>query len=418
MNSTANNDVTSFPFPAGDAEPVVRGPLSVHVYLPFAVFYFFFNQAGLPLGAFYTMFLSPLLFLWLYLKGQHWVTMKFLLCLSPFILAHLFLGIGSYGYYLRSLLVLWSAYVTTYAICFGLLKHNQIDRLFDELIILNFSVSFVALACLPTPLWSHFWHDDAYQIVGASHLYRLSLLSSEPSVYSDLMLPLLVFATLRVIRYRGKRNMLFLLMIAIPFLLCQSFGGISMYTAAIGVAFLSAYRKVFLRRNTLLLSVGFAFALGIILFTPNPISERVMQVVTGGDSSTKSRTILSFVVAYIVASTKSLWWGVGLGQAKLVDVSNLQIGFTIGSIPNAMAGTFAELGFVGVLVRFGVEFFLFFRTKVYRSSFRLAMFVIAFIAQLTGSHLMDVQHYLTWCFAFFPFFPELTLADRKELQSS
>jgi hypothetical protein len=139
----------------------------------------------------------------------------------------------------------------------------------------------------------------------------------------------------------------------------------------------------------------------------------VIQVVTGDDSSTKSRTIFSFFLAGLIAASKSIWWGAGLGQAKLFDASDLGIGFISGVIPNAVAGTFAEFGLIGVLVRFAAEFYLFFKTRVYRNSFRLAMFVVAFIMQLTGSYVTDVQEYVIWCFAFYPFFPNLNLRDNS-----
>jgi hypothetical protein len=49
---------------------------------------------------------------------------------------------------------------------------------------------------------------------------------------------------------------------------------------------------------------------------------------------------------------------------------------------------------------------------VYRDSFRLAMFVVAFLSQVTGSYLMNIQEYLTWFFAFAQIFPEVNLARR------
>jgi hypothetical protein len=149
-----------------------------------------------------------------------------------------------------------------------------------------------------------------------------------------------------------------------------------------------------------------------LLFVPNPISQRVSSVIAGDDSSTQSRTVFSFILANAIATSTSIWWGAGLGQAKLFDVSNLGIGFTVSVIPNAVAGTFAEFGIIGVLVRFAVEFYLFFRTRVYRNSFRLAMFVVAFIMQLTGSNVMDVQEYLIMFFAFAPLFPALNPQNR------
>ena len=188
--------------------------------------------------------------------------------------------------------------------------------------------------------------------------------------------------------------------------------------AGIGISLMIGYRRVLGRPKSRIVFVCLAIATSALLLTHNQISERVIQVATGGDSSTKSRTTLSFVLAYVLASGKSLWWGVGLGQGKLVDVSGVVRGFTVGIIPNAVAGTFAELGIIGVLVRLAVEFYLFFRTRVYENSFRLAMFVVAFINELTGSYVPDVQQYLLWFFAFYPLFPEFNLRDDSKSEVS
>ena len=382
---------------------------SIHRYLPIAAVYFFLNHAGLPNGLFYTTICSPFFFLWLYLKGHRWLTAKFLLLLSPFILAQIAMGMPSPLYFLQSTLLLWTVYVTVYAFYWALSNSSGIDRLFDQLIVLNFCVALFALATLITPLRLLLWHDDSDVLSGTSHLLRLSLLTTEPSVYAELMLPLLIFAAIRLLRDPTTRNLLYLIMIGIPVLLSQSFGGVSIGLAGLGIAILTSYRRLLRQPRNLMISVCLLIVVGALLLTNNPLSERVVQVATGGDSSTKSRTIFSFIVAFTVASSKSLWWGAGLGQSKLVDVSDLGLGFTVGIIPNAVAGTFAEFGIIGVMVRFGAEFYLFFRTKVFLNSFSLSMFVVAFITQLTGSHMMDVQQYLMWCFAFFPFFPDLNL---------
>jgi hypothetical protein len=420
MDSLANPGAPQLDLPGERSRPGATTHLSIHCYLPVAAWYFFLNHAGLPNGLFYSTIFSPLLFVWLYLHGRRWLTAKFLLFLSPFILAHMILGIGSPLYYLRSLFLLWTAYVTTYALSWALLKCRGIERLFDELILLNFFAALIALAAVPTPLRDLLWHDDSDMLVTTSHQFRLSLLTTEPSVYAELMLPLLIFAALRLLRESNGRNLFYLIMIGFPLLLSQSFGGVSMGLAGIAISLVTSYRRLLMRSRTFITAVGLVIAVGALLVTHNPISERVMQVATGSDSSTHSRTLFSFIVAYSVAATKSLWWGAGLGQAKLVNVSGLGIGFDVGIIPNAVAGTFAELGIIGVLVRFAVELYLFFSTKVYRNSFRLAMFVVAFITQLTGSHLDDVQQYLMWCFAFLPFFPAMSLRgdSRQEVSPS
>jgi hypothetical protein len=303
--------------------------------------------------------------------------------------------------------LMWTAYVTVYTLVYFLLRCASIDRLFDQLIFINFFVALFALVTLPTPLRAVLWHDDSNVLAGVSSVSRLSLLNTEPSVYAELMLPLMVFAILRLLRHGVTRNVLYLLMIGVPFLLCQSFGGFSMCAAGVGVSLLVGYRKILRRPRNLALMAILVVALIVLLVTSNPISQRVTQVLSGGDSSVESRTTLSFLVAYTLASAKSLWWGVGIGQAKLLDVSDLGVGFTVGIIPNAIAGIFAELGIIGVLACFTVQIYLFFRTKVWGNSFRLAMFVVAFITQVTGSYTTDVQQYMLWCFAFFPFFPAL-----------
>jgi hypothetical protein len=222
----------------------------------------------------------------------------------------------------------------------------------------------------------------------------------------------LMFASLRLFGKINLRNGVYLLMIAFPFLLCQSFGGISMCMAGLGISLMTSYRRLFKRTSSLIILACSVLLIIVLFGTPNPVSARVLQVASGGDSSSRSRTIFSFIAAYAVASSKSLWWGAGLGQGKLVDFSNLGIGFEVNVIPNAVAGTFAELGLVGVFVRLAVEGYFFYRTKPYLSAFRLSMFVVAFIAQLTGSYLTNVQEYILWFLAFYPVLPDLGLSGQ------
>jgi hypothetical protein len=376
--------------------------LHLHRYFPAAAFYFFLNAAGLPKGLFFTTVLAPFFYLWLYLHGHRRLTLKFLTAYSPFLVAHLLHGVGSLSYYLRSLLLLWTVFISAYAICWWLSQSKTLGRLFDELIVCNFIAALLGIVALPTPLRPLFWRDDTDTLAGNSHLLRLNLLSVEPSAYAFLMLPLLVFVALRLLRKPSLRNLLYLLMIALPFLLSQSFGGISMSLAAIAASLVVTYPRVLKRGSSLVVLAACVLFTAALLGTHNPISQRILQVVSGGDSSTQSRTVFSFVAAYFIASSKSLWWGAGLGQVKLFDFSNLGIGFDISVIPNAIAGVFAELGIVGVLVKLLAEGWLFFKTRVYKDSFRLACFIVGFIAQLTGGYLMNVQEYILWFLAFYP----------------
>jgi hypothetical protein len=379
--------------------------LHIQKYLSIAVLYFFLNSAGLPTGLFYTTILAPVFFFWLYRRRHRWITAKFLVCLSPFLLAHAINGIDSSFYYARSAVLLWTVCITVYAFCVVLLTFEGLERLFEQLIVLNFYATLAALALFFTKFRELLWGDS--EIEGVGDVYRLKLLTSEPSVYALLMLPLLIFTVLRSLQNPTKRNLLYVGLIGVPFLLCQSFGGLSISFVAMGVSVLIAFRNRLLERRTLLVLLAIVSLVALLIYVPNPISDRLSMVAAGEDSSTDSRTFSSFIVAYMVALPRSLWWGAGLGQAKLSDVSDLGLAFTVGIIPNAVAGAFAELGIIGILIKFAMEFYLFFRTRVYRNSFRLAMFIAVFLIQLTGSYLMNVQEYLIWVLAFGPFFPEM-----------
>jgi hypothetical protein len=397
----------------------VRTAARVHSfdkYLPIAVLYFFFNSVGLPTGLFYTGILSPLFFLWLYRRRERWITLKFVACLMPFVIAHAIIGIESPFYYARSTLLLWTVCVTAYAFGLALLKCESLERLFEQLIVLNFCAAMIALVLLFTPYRGTVW--DTTDIQGLSDVLRLRLLSSEPSVYALLMMPLLVFVILRLLQNPGKRNLLYAVLILIPFLLCQSFGGLTISLAGIGIAVLVRSRHLLKQRRALLILALMAALVAGLVYVPNPISDRLFLVAAGEDSSTESRTVSSFIVAYNVAEPKSLLWGAGLGQAKLADVGDLGLALNTGVIPNAIAGGFAELGIIGMLIKFALEFYLFFRTRVYANSFRLAMFVMVFVIQLTGSYLPNVQEYLMWFMAFGPFFPEMDFKRGARLKIS
>ena len=127
----------------------------------------------------------------------------------------------------------------------------------------------------------------------------------------------------------------------------------------------------------------------------------------------RSRTVNAYILAYTIAESKSLWWGAGPGQAKLYGEHRflLSLGFPTSVLPDSTADTFADMGIIGLLVKFILEIYLFFRTRVYSNTFRLAMFMVPFFYQFSGGYLTNIQDYLMWSFAFAPFFPWLNLQN-------
>ena len=377
-------------------------------FLPVAILYFFFNGVFLPFGMFYTTLLAPCFYLWLRGKRQRWITIKFLLVLAPFIVIHLRHGVDSKFYYLRSLLLLWTVYVTVYAFCYALKNARLAEYLFLTIIPINFYASIACLLLALTPMGPRLWNHNFSALEGTGYLPRLQMLCSEPSVYGLLLVPLLIYAVMRLLNGFTVGNMARCAMVLFPVLLSQSFGTITMCAAGVAVASLSKAKDLLRKREAWMILILLALLLALIAFTPNPVSTRMASVLSGKDSSTASRTFFGFLVADEVASSKSIWWGAGLGQAKLQDVSDLGVGFETAVIPNSILVTFAELGLVAVIIKLAAQVYLFFRTRVYQDSFRLAMFTAAFICQMTGSYLMNVQEYLLWFLAFCPLFAELS----------
>src|ERR1017187_164681 len=249
--------------------------LYIHKLLPVAVLYFFLNSTGLPVGLYYTAMLSPLFFLWLYVEGKRWLTLKFAVCLSPFVAMHIVHGLDSPFYYARSTLLLWTVFITVYAFRGALLKCKNIERLFEQLIVLNFCAAMIALVILFTPAREILWSTDFSDLGGdGGWAPRLRLLTLEPSVYASLMSPLLIFTVLRLLRDAGKRNFIYAAMITIPLLLSQSFGAFSMCTAGLAVGLFPRLRRLLRRKNSsLFLGLGLILVAGILI-VPNPLSRR------------------------------------------------------------------------------------------------------------------------------------------------
>ena len=105
---------------------------------------------------------------------------------------------------------------------------------------------------------------------------------------------------------------------------------------------------------------------------------------------------------------KSLYWGVGPGQLKLIGRDYIIQYYNYSSIPgtiripNAVAETLNIFGLAGLVIRFLAIGYLFFKTKVWDNYYRLLLFLFIFIYQFTGSFLFNIAEYILWILAFSP----------------
>lgn len=155
---------------------------------------------------------------------------------------------------------------------------------------------------------------------------------------------------------------------------------------------------------------------GLILlqlsYPDNPITARAIAFLNDEDTSGKGRTFEAFQLAYEIASVKSIWWGVGPGQLKIIGdpiiKSFYSYGFDYGTvrIPNAVAETLALFGVIGVIIRLVVQVYFFFKAKVLDNYFQTLLFIFIFVYQFTGSFTTNIAEYVIWILAFTTVFPQ------------
>jgi hypothetical protein len=200
-------------------------------------------------------------------------------------------------------------------------------------------------------------------------------------------------------------------MLFLPYVLSFSMGVIA---AAIGAGILLwvIYAKRLTRKRRILNAMitvaagaGAALLVLLLFFRQNPVFLRIRNILSGEDSSGNGRITDAFILAEKLLGKKSEYWGVGIGQIKIMGEATIRnyylyyTDFRV-AIPNAVAETLAIFGWVGVSLRFFIEFFLFFQTRVWTNYYRFLLFLFIFIYQFTGSFITNVAEYVIWILAF------------------
>jgi len=391
--------------------------IQVNKYLPVALLYFFFNGFLLPSGLLYTAILTPLLLLWLYQYKTFKKIWFFFAFLIPFACIHFINGVEARYYFISSVLFFT---VFIFSLCFYqfLKVCVSLRSIFRKILITNFILVIVACIAFFIPsIRNDFWLVTAVSS-GLEKFPRLKLLTYEPSYYSILLVPVAIYYYLKMVFLKLPNTGLIFLMITLPLLLSFSLGIMLGIPLALSVLFVLNLKIFFVNKRVaqyIFLFASLAIILLILLellYPDNPLYTRINNLFEGKDSSFRGRTFDSYELAWTVASKKSILFGVGLGQVKVLGLElwrNFYLyNFSINeiAIPCAVAETLAVFGLVGVCLRIGLQIFLFFRTKVYTNYYRLALFIFIFIYQFTGSYIYNIAEYALWVLAFTPVFEE------------
>jgi hypothetical protein len=391
--------------------------MRINKYSPFAFVYFFVNKVGLPFGLLYTILLTPVFYVWLLLKGKTHITAKFVVVAFPFMLAHIINGVRIVDY-LRTLFVLFTAYVFTYAFRVFVQGYAGLERIFRQLLSVNFILCLVAVPALFTPARYLFWSDQ-YITGSLGVMPRLRMFTYEPSYYATLFAPIFLFYFTGILLGKHKPTPLLLLKLFVPLILSFSMGVIACSAMAVAGLYGLQFLRLRMRRKVLqvflagLLIVVAGTGLMLVFYSNNPIFLRISDILSGNDISGNGRTFEAFQLAYLVAKEKSVWWGVGPGQLKIIGDPIIKAfyhypdDYAQVSIPSVVPETLAIFGVFGVVLRLLVELYLFYRTRVYRNSYQTVLFVYIFIYQFTGSFITNIAEYVIWVLAFSNVFKDM-----------
>jgi hypothetical protein len=403
--------------------------MRINKYYFFVCIYFFVNSVGLPYGLLYTMILTPLFYVWIVLKGKKHILLKFFTFFTPFIFFHIVQGVDVY-YYVRSLVIFFTVYIFCYAFYTFISTNAKLEEIIKKIAITNFAFAVLALLFVFTPYRYFFWESWSISVgaLSVDKWPRLYGFTYEPSYYSTLLVPVFAFYFIKfILRQSDKDNFKLLLFVVVSLTLSFSMGVISsLVITTFFLFFLNASKfltnkRLFYSLSILMISLAVTVIFLFVFFGDNPFFVRIIAIVNGQDGSANGRTYQAFHLAYIIADLKSIWWGVGPGQLKILGDSVIKTFYNYPpdygqvSIPSAFPETLALFGFVGVFVRLSVEFYFFIKTKVLSNYYRTFLFFYIFVYQFTGSFNTNITEYAIWIFAFTNTFPSFDKTNKDEL---
>lgn len=400
--------------------------MRINRFLPFAFIYFFLNSLGLPFGLTWMALLAPFLYMWVVLQRKKEILLPFLIILLPFIFIHITLVGVELKTYAISLLNIIMVYVFCQAFYTFLKVCSDPEKIFRKILIINFIFCFIGIIFFFTP-WDHIFWINQELTKGVRDFRRFKLFSYEASYYATLFIPIFFFYLLQYFFKQNRiSNLLLLPMLFLPFILSFSIGVIGAGALAVAITTLVYLRELLVKRRVLnaIINIGAivvaALFILVLYFRHNPLFTRVLNIISGTDTSAKGRTEDSFILAIRMLEEKNEWWGIGVGQIKLLGHDIIQGYYLynmefVATIPNAMAETLAIFGWCGFLLKLFIELFLFIYTKVWTNYYRLMLFIFIFIYQFTGSFITNLAEYVIWILAFTNVFEQFDVKTNKKV---
>ena len=368
--------------------------------------------------------LAPFFYTWILLKRKKEIILPFIAILAPFILVQVLYVDLIRKVYFYSLLNVCLVYIFCQAAYTFLKLCRDVEKIFKKLLIMNFILCLLAMILYFTPWYRIMWMEQNLT-EGVNNFRRLKLFTYEASYYATLLVPLFCFYMIQYLFGQNRiKGGLLLLMILLPYVLSFSFGVIAALVISGLFTYLLYFRSLTKKRrilNGIIFSGGFlllAAAVIYFFFQNSFIVLRLINIFSGNDSSGKGRTLDAFILAQKILAKRDDWWGVGLGQIKIIGVDVVRNYYLysrdfVATIPNAAAETFTIFGWIGLCLRIFIEIFFFFHTKVWRNYYRLWLFLFIFIYQFTGSFITNIAEYVIWILAFTNIFDQFDVKNKN-----
>ena len=374
----------------------------------------------------YTNVLSPVFYYNVVARKRRTFAAGFFGILLFFDLVQLYNGVDVPSFIVSNGLFI-STYFCVISFYYFVNDYDGIKKLYRDVLVFNAIMVVIAIPFffMDRPAMDTFWYINKITR-GYAEFPRLAMFTYEASYYSLLFLPVFYYYSLKFIfnDITSYRWLTFLLA-AVPMLLSLSFGvlGTSFITIIL-MCFISArrlfrYKRAFISVFSAILLFFLTMLFLAVYFPGNILFARIENILTGVDTSANGRTVDSFTMAWRIADSKSLWFGAGLGQIKIITLEivrryyNYWGDFPRYDIPNAMGETLAIFGLAGVGIRLFLEWYLFFKTRVYSNYYRLSLFIFIFIYQFTGSFITNIVEYVIWILAFSGVFNQFSRAYLK-----
>lgn len=336
--------------------------------------------------------------------------------LTIYAIVHIANGVNL-TYYLKTLILFILIYFSVVATILFIERFSaSFSTMFKKLDVFGFWLFIIGCIAIFTPFQSLFWEDHTF--TGEEQFIRYQGLGYEASFYAYAVAPIIIYLLINtLIKKFNLKNYFLLVLGIIPVVFTYSFGFFAamIFGLILSLFVLVIYKKSFPKRF-LYPFIAFLLLFVSVISFENEVSKRVWKIARGEDTSVNGRTYEAFYLANEMAKEKNAWFGIGLGQVKIVGERYIRPYYNypkkewpIVTLPNAAAETLAIFGYLGLLARLGFQLFLFFKFKVYQNYFQLTLFSFLFVYQLMGSFITSTLEYTFWVIAFTPIFKDFDI---------